>query len=139
MTFDNSGQKKVVAGSTPVAPNQITVNSNTTGSGPTALFNAYKISTPITGSLSGGLTKTGNSNLMLSGNNTFTGAVNVQGGLLEAVATSSATGLSSGLGHGAVTLSANTTLQLDVTANTATAGLNGRAFALAAALQHDQL
>jgi len=120
VVFDNTGLVKTITGSTPVNPQAITV----TNSGST---NNYAISTPIVGTLAGGLTKNGNAVLQLTGNNTFTGPITVNGGTLRASATSAG----SGVGSGAITLN-GTTLQFDPLASTSTNGLTARKGATAA-------
>ncbi len=112
ITFDNAGAKKAVTG-TAVNPQAITVNN--TGA------NNYTIANPIGGALAGGLTKTGTASLQLTGANTFTGGIAVNGGTLRANVSTAA----NSLGSGSVTLASGATLSFDA-ASTLTAGLTGR-------------
>ncbi|MEA3210849.1 MAG: fibronectin-binding autotransporter adhesin [Chthoniobacter sp.] len=112
--FNDSGSNKTITGG-PVSPQSITVN-NTVG-------NNYSIANNITGPVIGGLAKSGNGTLILTGANTISGPINVTGGTLRAPITPTATPL----GTGAITLT-NSTLQLDPTATT-TVGLTGRRLA----------
>ena len=119
VTFADAAGARDISG-TAVAPQRITVNS---GAG-----NDYTIANPITGTLAGGLQKSGTSTLRLTGANTFTGEIEVTGGTLRADVSSS----TSGLGSGAVTLAGGTTLQLDPVADTSTPGVTARYFTTAA-------
>ena len=115
VTFNDAGTNKAISGAD-VSPQAITVD-NSNG-------NDYSIANTIGGSLAGGLTKTGNAALQLTGANTFGGPVSVNGGKLRASVSSG----SNSLGASSVTLAPGTTLQLDPLANTATNGITGRYF-----------
>ena len=98
-----------------VTPQAIAVSSNTAN---------YSIANNIGGTLAGGLSKSGDSTLTLTGANTFTGPINVTGGTLRAAVSSAATAL----GSGNISLADGTTLQLDGTAATTSGGLTARRF-----------
>jgi autotransporter-associated beta strand protein len=112
VVFNDAGANTTISGAA-VSPQAITANNSALN---------YTINNPITGALAGGLTKTGTGTLQLNGANTFTGAINVTGGTLRAPLSAAA----SGLGSAPVTLGDGTTLVLDPTGSTATAGLTGR-------------
>ncbi len=116
VVFGDSGNNRTIAGGV-VNPQAITVN-NSAGKD-------YSISNVIGGALAGGLTKSGNGVLQLTGANTFGGgSITINGGTLRAAVSS---GLSS-LGSAPVALGNGATLQLDPTANTSTQGITGRYF-----------
>ena len=113
VTFNDSGANKAITGPSPVAPQSITV-SNSAG-------NDYSLDVPISGNLAGGFTKTGAGSVRLTGANTFTGPITVNGGTLRASVSSTGTGLASG------NIALNgTVLQLDPIASNTTTGLTGR-------------
>lgn len=85
----------------------LTTNSNLPLGANTATFNPTAGAVTIGGVISGtgGVTKTGNGNLILTGNNTYSGATNVNGGTLEARGPST-----SAVGTGATNINAGGTL-----------------------------
>ncbi len=114
VVFNNAGLVKTIVGGART-PQAITVTNSGAG-------NDYSIANDIGGALAGGLSKNGTGLLRLTGNNTFGGAIAVNAGTVRANVTST----TNSLGSGSVSLANGTTLRLDGTANTSTAGLTGR-------------
>src|SRR5439155_25076514 len=86
LVFNHSGANTTITGAA-VNPQAITVNNSAVN---------YTINNPINGNLLGGLAKSGAGTLQLTGNNTFTGPINVTGGTLRAPAGPATSGLGSG-------------------------------------------
>ncbi|MBL9089899.1 MAG: autotransporter-associated beta strand repeat-containing protein, partial [Planctomycetaceae bacterium] len=89
--------------------------------------------TGVLGNGSGGLTKAGNGTLRVSAANTFTGAVNVNGGILTVA---NNTGLGTTAGGVTVTSGASLELQGNITVGAETLSLAGAGFASSGALRN---
>ncbi len=114
VTFGDGVTNRNISGGT-VSPQRIVVNGSA--------GNDYTISNVIGGTLAGGLVKSGANTLRLTGANTFSGAITIDGGTLAASISST----ESAIGAGAVSLNGGT-LEINGSASTATNGLFGRYF-----------